>query len=347
MLANILLGILVLIVLVLPLTIHKVEENLEIFLLGAGILAASISGVWNVQLVQHALTEPLHISIAVFIVGLLFKKFHTYTCDILNKAIHKLSLPVTLFLIVVGLGLASSIITAIVAALILSEIVTSLSLDRRDRLKLVVYTCFAISMGAVLTPIGEPLGTIVIGKLKGPPHYADSMFIFKLLWPYIVSGNIILGLMAASLARRSVHTQTCSTEAFQSFGDIVVRTLKVYIFVTALTLLGEGLKPLAYKTIFNLKAPVLYWVNLVSAALDNATLAAIEVVPEMSVVTLEYLLVSLIMCGGMLIPANIPNIISSSKLGFKSKEWAMIGIPVGMILMVVYFAALMIFVPAS
>ncbi|WP_238523720.1 DUF1646 family protein [Elusimicrobium minutum] len=341
----VLLSILLLIVLALPLTIRKVEENLEVFLLLCGITAATISGIWHKELVLDAVKEPLHISSAVFLVGLLFKRYHQYTRVVLYKTIKTFGLSMTLFLVVAVLGLVSSIITAIVAALILSEIASTLDLERSDQVKLVVYCCFAISFGAVLTPIGEPLGTIVINKLKGPPHYADSFFILKLLWPYILSGILFLSILAFRIGRKDIKIEESAQEAFHSFKEIVVRTLKVYIFVAALTFLGEGLKPLAYKTIFHLSPPVLYWVNMVSVALDNATLAAIEIVPEMSVVKLEYLLVSLIACGAMLIPANIPNIICASKLNIGSKEWAKIGVPLAFSLMVVYFIFLMIFVP--
>jgi predicted cation transporter len=45
----------------------------------------------------------------------------------------------------------------------------------------------------------------------------------------------------------------------------------------------------------------------------------------------------------MLIPGNIPNIISAGKLGIKSKEWMVIGVPVGACAMVLYFAVLLVF----
>ncbi len=51
----------------------------------------------------------------------------------------------------------------------------------------------------------------------------------------------------------------------------------------------------------------------------------------------------LVIAGGILIPGNIPNIISAGKIGITSKEWAKIGIPVGIITMMIYFAV--IFVP--
>jgi predicted cation transporter len=48
----------------------------------------------------------------------------------------------------------------------------------------------------------------------------------------------------------------------------------------------------------------------------------------------------LLIAGGMLIPGNIPNIIAASKLEITSREWAQVGVPLGFILMVVFFVIL-------
>jgi predicted cation transporter len=53
----------------------------------------------------------------------------------------------------------------------------------------------------------------------------------------------------------------------------------------------------------------------------------------------------LLIAGGMLVPGNIPNIISASKLGITSKEWARLGVPIGLVSMVIYFV--IIFVTAG
>ena len=42
----------------------------------------------------------------------------------------------------------------------------------------------------------------------------------------------------------------------------------------------------------------------------------------------------------MLIPGNIPNIISAGKLGITSKEWARLGLPLGFVSMVIYYVIL-------
>ncbi len=50
----------------------------------------------------------------------------------------------------------------------------------------------------------------------------------------------------------------------------------------------------------------------------------------------------LLIAGGMLIPGNIPNIIAAGKMGITSREWARLGIPLGLIIMALFFCILFI-----
>jgi predicted cation transporter len=84
-------------------------------------------------------------------------------------------------------------------------------------------------------------------------------------------------------------------------------------------------------------APALYWVNMISAALDNATLAAIEINPSVQGGKLVAVMLSLLVSGGMLVPGNIPNIIAAKHLGIGSREWARYGVPLGLGLLSAYF----------
>ena len=52
---------------------------------------------------------------------------------------------------------------------------------------------------------------------------------------------------------------------------------------------------------------------------------------------LQYTIVNALSYVAMLIPGNIPNIISAGKLGITSKEWAKLGVPLGLIAMLIYF----------
>lgn len=343
-LQTILLSALIVVVLILPLTIHKVEENLEAFLFACGVFAVTVSHVWSGHLVLSALKDPLKITLAVLIAGLLFRQFNTHLQQLTRKAVNVLGLRWTLFLIVLILGLTSSIITAIIAALVLAEIVGMLPLERAGRIKLVTFSCYAIGMGAVLTSIGEPLGAIIISKLAGPPHHAGFFYLIQHVGWFVLGGVLLMAGMASSIREGTIShapgAKVTLPNSDRTVKGIAVRAGKVYLFVMALTFLGDGLKPLALKTITHLNAGWLYWINTLSAVLDNATLAAIEVTPTIDDRTLTFLLMSLVISGGMLIPGNIPNIICASKLGIKSKEWMKAAFGLGLALLIAYFVLL-------
>ena len=337
-----LLSLLIVLVLILPLAVHRVEENLEAFLFICGVTAVSVSRVWSAPLVVRALEDPIKITLAVFVAGILFRQFNHHLQRVTFKTVQHLGLKYTVCLLVLLLGITSSIITAIIAALVLSELVIMLPLDREQRIQLTVLTCYAIGMGAVLTAIGEPLGTIVISKLSGAPHNAGFFYLINHLGGFVLVGIILLAAWAMRL--KANHTipgpHVTDTQADRSFKGIFIRAGKVYLFVMALTLLGDGLKPFALRTVSHLSADWLYWINTSSAVLDNATLAAIEITPAISDRSLAFLLMSLVISGGLMIPGNIPNIICASKMGIKSKEWLRHAWKIGLVLMVGFFLLL-------
>ena len=83
-----LLSLLIAIVLFLPLTVHKVEENLEAFLFLCGIIAVSVSKMWSGHLVLTALEDPIKITLAVLIAGLLFRKFNVHLQKLTHRNTH-------------------------------------------------------------------------------------------------------------------------------------------------------------------------------------------------------------------------------------------------------------------
>ncbi|MBI5209601.1 MAG: DUF1646 family protein [Elusimicrobia bacterium] len=329
-------------VLVLPFSVKKVEEELEAFLFVMGAAAVTIAGKWSGHLVHEALWEPVKITAAVLLVGFAFRAGRPKVRSVVSWLIKAAGLPAAVMLIVFALGLLSSVITAIIASLVLAEVVTVLRLDRKYEVRVVICACYAIGLGAALTPIGEPLSTIVASKLKGPPHNADFFFLIRLLGLWVVPGVALVSFLAgAKVGHRVAEGASLSEDRAEGARDIALRSFKVYLFVMALVFLGAGLAPLAERTVAAVPSWGLYWINSVSAILDNATLAAAEVVPSMSEGKIVFLLMGLLVSGGMLIPGNIPNIICASKLGIKSKEWAAFAAPLGAVLMLAYFAVLM------
>jgi len=331
-------------VLALPFSLKKVEEELEAFLFVMGVISVTISSLWSWHLVEEALVEPIKITMAVFFAGLIFKFIRPKVGKWTSKLAQRFGYSVLFFIIVVGLGLLSSVITAIIAALVLSEVISVLRLPRSLEVKIVIIACFSIGLGAVLTPLGEPLSTIAISKLKGEPYHADFFFLLRMLGLWVVPVILGLGILPAFLKNNKGEEKenTLTEDRPEGFKDVVIRALKVYLFVLALVFLGTGFMPVVDKYLVRAPAAVLYWVNIVSAILDNATLTAAEITPAMSLYTIKCALAGLLIAGGMLIPGNIPNIICASKLSIKSKEWAVFGVPLGMVIMIGFFIVLML-----
>ena len=330
------LTLIVLLVLVLPFCVKKIEHNLEVFLFVMGVAAALVSRQMNWHLVGEAFREPILISAAVMVFGLLFKCLRQYLDRGVQWILTKISVPIFVFLLVILLGLASSVITAIIAALVLVEIVAMLPLDKKFETQLVIIACFSIGLGAALTPIGEPLATIAIAKLKSWPE-VDFWFLARLLGWEVLGGVVVLALFSLFLHGHKESHGLSTTHREESYGEIAWRAGKVYLFVMALIFLGQGFKPVIDLYVAPLSGDVLYWINTISAVLDNATLTAAEVTPAMNPMQVKKLLMGLLLAGGMLIPGNIPNIIAASKLQIKSKEWARLGLPLGLVLMLVFF----------
>ncbi len=330
--------------LILPFSVKKVEEEIEAFLLIMGVAALSISDLWSKHLVSEALKEPLPITITVLIMGVLLKVFREKITLFMDKIINKYSHRIVVFGIVSIIGLTSSITTAIISAILLSEFITVLKFQKNYEIKLTVLGCFAIGFGAALTPVGEPLSTIIVSKLKGEPHNATFFYMLEKFWLWIIPFIITISYIASKDANRYKQTKnTLREEEIESYKTVIYRAFKVYIFVMALVFLGNGLKPFTERFITGLKPEFLYWINIISAILDNATLAASQILPQLTERQITFIVMGLIISGGMLIPGNIPNIICASKLNIKSKEWAKYGVGYGVPIMIIYFILLYFF----
>ncbi len=330
--------------LLLPFSVKKVEEELEAFLFVMGLSAAVISGVLDRQLIKEAFREPIKITLAVLVLGFTFRAVRPRLRGWLDRLIKALGLRWALFTVILFLGLGSSLMTAIIAALLLAELISILKLERTCEIRIVVYACYAIGLGAALTPIGEPLSTIVVAKLQAPPHSADFFYLLNQIGLWVIPGVVITAFLGSRGINGIGGAHGLTEDARETDKSIFVRGGKVYIFVMALIFLGAGLTPLAERFIPGMPIWTLYWANSVSAVLDNATLAAAELVPIMTDRQVIFVLIGLLISGGMLIPGNIPNIISASKLRIKSGEWAKAALPYGVFLMLAYFILLTIFV---
>lgn len=325
-------------VLLLPIRSSRVEHNLEPFLLGAGTLAALAAGVLNFDLIGHAVGEPAAITAAVAIAGLLFKWFRDETEAIIPWAARWLPLPVIVAILTIGLGLVSSVMTAIIASLFLASFIHAMKVHKSTQAWIAVPGCLAIGFGAVLTPIGEPLATIVTSKLT-----ADFWYLARLLGPWVIIAVVSSGLIAAVATWRfgatlgeAITGEVAAEGPEDRYREVAERAVRVYAFVAGLTLLGAAYQPLVDRYLVGSPGSVMYASGLVSAVLDNATLAAAAVSPNLDPTVLRLFMISLMISGVMLIPGNIPNIIAAGRLRIRSGEWARIGVPLGFAYLVVF-----------
>ena len=332
------LSLIFVVVLVGPFVNRKIEGNLEAFLFVMGILSATVANAWTVGLVREGFAAPIEITLAVLGAGAAFHYLRSFIDRGMRRLLITVPLPAIVFAGIVILGLLSSVISAIIAALLLVEFINVLRLHRHAEVNLTIIACFAIGLGAALTPLGEPLSTIAVSKLSGAPHHATFFYLANLLGFYVVAGVVLLGVAGIFLVRRlpeDVGAPLFGEADKGGIGGVFMRAFKVYVFVMALIFLGAGFKPLIDRYLVNVSSLVLFWANIVSAILDNATLTAAEIGPALSEVQIKSALLGLLISGGMLIPGNIPNIICAHALSIKSKEWARLGVPLGFALMLI------------
>ena len=333
--------VVLILILILPLAVKKVEDNLEIFLFIMGVSAIIISKAISVNFILEILENHLlyMITAAVLIGGFLFRYLNKYIKKSVEHVLTLIPLKLFVFIMIIVIGLLSSVITAIIAALLLVEVIEVLPLRRKNKIRINIISCFSIGLGAILTPIGEPLATIIATKLN-----LDFWYMMTHLGIYIIPAVIGLGVLGSFFGKKYKEPYEGKEPEIekQSNLDIIFRAVKIYIFIIALDMLGAGFRPLVDTYIIQLDSRLLYWINMSSAVLDNATLAAAEISIKMTTEQINSIIIGLLISGGMMIPGNIPNIISAGKLKIKSSEWMKFGIPLGLIIMLVYYIMLFI-----
>jgi predicted cation transporter len=322
----------------LPLLVRKVEENLELFLLAMGVAAALVSNVLNPEELGRIFSNlNLYlITGLVFALSMAFLLLDKKIGYLAGTVLEKLPLKLAVVLIILLLGLLSSVLTAIIASLLLAEIVSMLPVNRKQAIRVNITACFAIGLGAALTPVGEPLSTIVTSKLG-----EKFLYLFDMLGPYVIPGVVLLAIFGAFAVHDWRRDKCAPIESFdagkQTLKGVILRTVRIFAFIVALELLGAGLRPFIERFIVSLSDFALYFINMLSAILDNATLAAAEISPRMHPDQIKTVLMSLLISGGMLITGNIPSIITAGRLKIRAKEWAKFALPVGAVMMVVYY----------
>lgn len=319
--------------LTLPLISKKVEHNLEVFFFVVSLAAATVGGLWSFELLKEALLHPLAvyqpgygyvpigITQVVLAAGLTFYYFR----DKLAAKADAIARPAVLAVLIFAFGMSSSVISAIVAAAVLAELLAFAKAPHEYKARAAVYGAFAIGAGAALLPIGEPLSTIAVAKLKQGFFYLVDVLFDAVL---IITAAFAL---YSYITLKRLHKPGVEVEPYEpELREVFSRAFRIFLFIFALTILGEFFKPLAY-AIADFGKEILYLFGLVSAVADNATLVAALVSPEMEIETLRSFLVSLVLSGGLAIPGNVPNIVLASVLLISFREWIKLAVPIGAI----------------
>ncbi len=328
------LGLILIAVLLGPILVKSVERNLELFFLVLGALAAIVGGQFGWALLRDALTRPIGLTGAVLVFGILARLLRPGFDAAVQRLRAAFAARWIYFFLIVSLGLLSALITAVVAALLLVEAIAMLKLDRASETAAVVLACFAIGMGSGLLPTGGPLASIAIAALG-----ADFGYLVRLLWPLVVVGILIVGTLSLFIAPIQA-APLYAARPEEGWREIILRAVRIYVVVAGLVGLSWGARPVVGAYVSRVPQWILFWINSISAVVDNATLTAAEIGPELSHSQQRAILMGLLISGGMLIPGNIPNIVAANRLGITSREWVRMGLLVGLPLMLLCFAAL-------
>lgn len=316
----------------LPILSKKVEHNLELFFLAMAVAGATLAGIWSLELLKEALLHPLtvyqpgigYVPIGITQVVLAAGLIFYFLRHRLAAKADVLARPGVLALLIFVLGLSSSAISAIVAVAVLAELLGFADAPHGYKARAAVYGAYAIGVGAVLLPIGEPLSTIAIAKLK-----QGFFYLVDLLFDAVV---IIVAFFAlyAYFALRRLRMAGVEVEPYEpELREVLLRAAKIFIFIFALTILGEFFKPVA-EVVAGLGKEALYVFGTLSAVADNATLVAALVVPGMAEDALRSFLISLVFTGGFTIPGNAPNIVLATVLKIGFREWIKLALPIGL-----------------
>jgi predicted cation transporter len=326
--------VVLLLLLIGPLAIHFIEQNIEIYIFIIGIVATLMGSGFDRRLVLKASEEPILITLAVVIAGIVFSFSRHHLDRAFVRLRRRINRPLLAALATFLLAALAGIITAIVAALVLVEMVRLLHLQGEARTRVTVAACFAIGLGAALTPVGEPLSALAASALNLP-----FTGLFLLLGPWILPGVAVASALAGWFARGDYHAPAVGVPVRETRLAAIIQGVKVYVFVAGLILVSDAYAQIAARLVSALSNDALFWINTISAVLDNATLVALEV-HRMSLPRAREAIISLLVSGGMLIPGNIPNVISAGALRIGSAAWARIGIPIGLTGLGIYFALL-------
>ena len=113
-----------------PILIKPLERNVEIFFLVAGTIIAAVAGQLTSALVRSALREPIELTAAVLVFGIVFRWLRARLDRLLSAATRMFGQRWLCFALTIVLGLLAGIITAVMAGIVFAEAISLLNIDR-------------------------------------------------------------------------------------------------------------------------------------------------------------------------------------------------------------------------
>jgi predicted cation transporter len=230
----------IMVVLLGPIFVKKIEHNLEAFLFLMGACAVAISRSWHIGFVEEAVQEPVVIGIvlSVLVAGLIVHYFRPHFLRWINDLLlDEITMKVIFLEIVVVLGLSAVIISPILPFFVLVEVVNHLPLLRRTRASLMILASLSIFLGAALALVEEPYSTIAVTKMQGALPSAN--FLPLELQSLYIPCILVLGLISMFLTAKNVNAlETQTSEAAPAFKSGAIWSARVCMFVGALLLVG-------------------------------------------------------------------------------------------------------------
>ena len=130
------LSLIFIVVLVGPFLNKKIESNLEAFLFLMGVISATFANAWSTEVIHEGFIAPINITLAVLGAGVLFHYLRHYIDHGMRRVLITMPLSVIVCSGIIILGLVSSMISAIIAALLLVEFISVLPLHRHAEVNL-------------------------------------------------------------------------------------------------------------------------------------------------------------------------------------------------------------------
>lgn len=323
-----------------PLLSRRVEERYPLFLLGLGVLAAALSRGLNEAVLVEALLRPLQLCLALLAGALLFSFGHGPLAWAAATVSRRLGPRAATVVSVLAAAALAPFFTGAVAALFLVELLKAVPMGGQRRREVAVIGVSAVGLTAGLSATGSPAAAVVLANLSNAPAAnVTSWYLFDLVGPWVLAGALGLAAAAAAFAGDGSDAEAPSEDPL-ALWTILVLSGRLFASLAGLILLGAGVLPALEGMLRGFPPGGLYWLNAVSAVLDNAALAAVEFEPGMLQNQIRFAYCGILAADPFFVIAGAPNMIAADRLRITAGQWASVGIPVGTALYVSCFLSL-------